>query len=147
MVFLAWSYLKYMMTSDDIDLLIRSMNNDPDLRPSPVTLNAAHDGSVERLHVCTRVYTRTHSGYFRTESTRHRGSILTESAGLLPRGESAPLVGDGLQHLLQRRVRFSARLLAQTGEGRHRRAGTMTPRNTLLPGTGTGSAGRRCCCC
>lgn len=59
---------------------------------------------------------------------------LTESADLLPEVQSVPLVGDGLQHLLQGAVQLSVLLLrwpdslTQTGEGRHLRAGIMTIR-------------------
>lgn len=59
---------------------------------------------------------------------------LTESADLLPEVQPVPLVGDGLQHLLQGAVQLAVLLLrwpdslTQTGEGRHLRAGIMTVR-------------------
>lgn len=64
--------------------------------------------------------------------TAEEADQLTESADLLPEVQSVPLVGDGLQHLLQGAVQLSVLLLrwpdslTQTGEGRHLRAGIMT---------------------
>lgn len=72
----------------------------------------------------------------RVRATVHteRAQQLTQSADLLADVQSVPLVGDGLQHLLQGAVQLSVLLLrwpdslTQTGEGRHLRAGIMTVR-------------------
>ena len=72
----------------------------------------------------------------RVRATVHteRAEQLTQSADLLADVQSVPLVGDGLQHLLQGAVQLSVLLLrwpdslTQTGEGRHLRAGIMTVR-------------------
>lgn len=61
------------------------------------------------------------------------GLKLTQSADLLPEVQPGPLVGDGLQHLLQGSVHLAVLLrwpssLAQSRDGRHLRAGIMTIR-------------------
>lgn len=65
---------------------------------------------------------------------RRSPQTLTDAADLLSAVQAAPLVRDGLQHLLQGSVQLPVLLLrgpdslTQTGEGRHLRAGIMTVR-------------------
>lgn len=99
-----------------------------------------------KIGECARATTGQHFGALRTGTFSGRpwldlGLELTQSADLLPEVQPGPLVGDGLQHLLQGSVHLAVLLrwpssLTQSRDGRHLRAGIMTIRGFTAGGTG-----------